>query len=491
MLLSVPVLGNIIIDAVAGLGTWTLIIWVGRLLGICLVPSVLLQRSTRPMTALAWILALIFIPYIGAILWWGLGRNYVERRSRRHEQARDRLAESFAALPHSGDATTDDKYPILHDEGGLFPQTSGNDVAVFRTSETAYDGFAAAIEEATDHIHIQFYIWRRDDTGIRFRDLLAEKARQGVEVRLLYDPVGSVKLGRRFFKPIVDAGGEVAKFLPLQIWEKHLRVNFRNHRKLLVIDGRCGFTGGINISDEYLEWFDMACGYEGDAVLQMQELFAEDWHFATGENLVAPRYFPVDTGRPSYLHGADDPITDVDFRLVASGPDDRVDRIQKMFFVSITSAQNRAYVITPYLVPDGAILTALETAAMRGVDVRIVIPARSDVPLTQYAGRAFWEPLLESGVRLYEFQPRILHAKLLLVDHRTVVMGSANMDVRSFRLNFEANAIMESPTLSAHLHEIFQDALRESEEVQLEEFRNRSRRTRFAEGVARLFSPLL
>lgn len=511
---------------------WSVLVWSGRFLGVLFVPSVLLQRSTRPMAALTWILVLIFLPFVGVILWWGLGRNFMRRTGRRRTRARRQLERSFhnlerAEFPESSDSshkaadeaanepvddaisellpaqyevTEDDDLEehlkdVLRDQYDLFPPTRRNTIAIHHSSRTAFDAYFAAIERAEHHIHFQFYVFREDETGTRFRDLLVEKARQGVEVRVLYDAMGSVSLGRRFFDPLIAAGGKTAPFLPIHIWESRLRINFRNHRKLLIIDGRVGCTGGVNIADEYLEWFDMGFTLNGPVVQQMQEVFAEDWYFATREDLAALEYFPslhrsfvdLTASLPSDQRVHQSSAA----RVVASGPDDRLDTIHKMFFMAITSAEKRLFIITPYFVPDSAILTALQTAAMRGVDVRVIVPGRSDVPLTQHAGRTFWESLMEAGVRIFEYQDSILHTKLLLMDTTHSLLGSANLDVRSFRFNFEVNVVVESRSFNQAMSAIYEDALLESDEVELDEFRLRSRRSRLIEGTARLFSPLL
>lgn len=496
---------------ITDLASWSAFIWLGRVLGICFIPAVLLQRSTRPLSTLVWILVLYFLPYIGVVLWWMLGRNHMRRKKRSLARSRDQMARSFNELERracpqivDSDQTNVDQRDqalttqrlVLRDEFNVFPPTRGNRVAIHARPPQAFDAFIDAIAEAEDHIHFLFYTWRDDETGTRFRDLLIEKAKQGIEVRVLFDGFGSVSIGRRFLRPLAEAGARVATFLPLHFWERRLRINFRNHRKLLVIDGRRAFTGGVNIADEYLQWFDMAYGFEGPVVYQMQEIFAEDWHFATGEDLAAERYFPHLARREprsvtAPAPGDDDLIDDALARVVAGGPDDRLETIHKMFFLALTSARRNLLLITPYFVPDLAILTALQTAAMRGVDVRILVPGRSDVPLTQHAGRAYWESLMESGVRIFEYGGSILHAKLLVLDSTHVIVGSANMDIRSFRFNFEANAVIESRVLNRSMTEIFEDAQEKSDEVVLEEFRCRPRRARLIEGAARLFSPLL
>lgn len=494
----------LVIAWLTDISNWTLFVWSGRIVGVLFVPFVLMERTARPMSAVAWILALLFIPYLGAILWWILGRNHFERTCRQHSRAR---RETSASLDHL-EKMRDEKHlsshssqvqaanPVVQDEYGHFPWTTDNHVAVYRDAATAFDVFADAIERAEDHVHVLFYVWKPDDIGERFRQLFIDASRRGVAVRVLFDAVGSLRIGRRFLTPLQEAGVEAAPFLPVRLWEPRLRVNFRNHRKLVVVDGRCGFTGGINLAEEYLHWFDMAFGFHGPVVQQMQEVFAEDWYFTTGEDLASRQYFPDTTDRADssmleILKHEGPLYEEVSTQLVASGPDDRIDRVHKSFFQAINDANRRLHVITPYFVPDNAILTALQTAAMRGVDVRIILPARSDVPLTQHAGRFFWEQLLESGVRIYEYQAQTLHAKLMILDDDRVSIGSANMDIRSFRFNFEANCIIDSRRLNRRMSDIFRNALNQSDEVDPELFSQRPRTNLFLEGTARLFSPLL
>ncbi|MFU8803523.1 MAG: cardiolipin synthase [Bradymonadaceae bacterium] len=505
-----------------GWSWWTVLAWIGRILGIAHIPYVLLQRGTRPMAALAWILCLFFLPFVGVILWWGLGPNHMKRRRRRRSRSQARISESFSSLAQTIEPTTGHYAEVdritpamrrartlfLHDEHGIFPSTRHNWARVYENATIAFDAFEEAIQGAKHHVHFQFYIWRRDGTGERFRDLLVEKAKEGVEVRVLYDAVGSAQVHRRFLAPLIAAGGKAVPFLPVRLLERRLRINFRNHRKLIIIDGHLGFTGGINIADEYAEWLDLAFGFEGPVVHQLQEIFAEDWYFATQEDLAAKPYFePIsrkDLTRVSVEDEAPTTLPEssstqlsgpaqhqVIARVVSSGPDDTLDTIQKMFFLAITSAKERVFIMTPYFVPDHAIITALQTAAMRGVDVRIILPAKSDVPITQHAGRSYVESLLEVGVQVYEYKRSVLHAKLLVFDRQYVFVGSANMDIRSFRFNFETNCVLESPTLNHQLTRHFLNQVHHSREIHLHEFQQRSKKERLLEGLARLLSPLL
>lgn len=492
-----------LLELPAALDTWTLVVWSGRLVGALLIPSVLLQSSTRPFEAVTWILVLLFIPFLGAALWLLFGRNYLQRQTAGRLRSHRSAARGFAppeSPPPSGKQPAGPAEILMESSAetdrrhDVFPTTTGNAVRLYDPPAVAYDAFAEAIESATDHVHFQYYTWNDDPTGRRFRDLLAERADDGLEVRVLYDAVGSVGLGRRFTGPIAEAGGDAEPFMPVKPWQRRLRANFRNHRKLLIVDGRTAFTGGVNIAEEYRDWFDTAYGFSGPVVDQMQAVFAEDWHFTTGEKLGADRYFSADqpVGLPEPEESDSDSIDrDAAARIVASGPDDPFDNNREMFFLALTSARSRIDIATPYLLPDTAISTALETAALRGVDVRIIVPAQSDVPFTQHASRTFWEPLLRAGVRLFRYRSRIHHAKLMIIDDTHVVLGSSNMDTRSFHLNFEADALVEHPGFNRRLSGLFSDALDESEEVELESFVERPYKTRLLEGVARLFTPVM
>lgn len=332
---------------------------------------------------------------------------------------------------------------LLNADQGVFPATRDNAVEVLLSGDEAYDAFERAVRDARHHIHFEFYIWRADETGRRFRDLLMEKARAGVEVRVLYDGIGGSEVHGEFMRPLVEAGGRAAPFLPVNIFERRLRVNFRNHRKIIVVDGQVGFTGGVNIGDEYREWEDTAVRLEGPVVYQLQEVFAEDWYFATGENLATNLYFPPAFG-PSACEA---PPGSATARVIASGPDLKRQIMHQVFFMAISLARTRIWLVTPYFIPEQSIIAALTTAALRGVDVQLIVPGdgASDVSIARWAGQAFYEELLESGVKIHEYKGKVLHAKVLLVDDVWSFVGSANLDIRSFRLNFEINCLVSDP----------------------------------------------
>lgn len=485
------------------LDTLLLLRALGFALAALFLPTVLLQRKDRPMAALAWILCLLTLPLLGVVLWWIFGLTHMRRKRRKRAHAMAQVTESLSATladlegePSQDDgldvvtvAGEDGTPPLFEQAEGVFPATRRNRVAVYLNGDEAFDAFEEAILAAEHHIHFEFYIWENDDTGRRFRDLLAQRAREGVEVRVIYDAVGGWNVRGGFLRSIVEAGGQVAPFLPVNLFERRLRINFRNHRKIIVIDGKVGFTGGLNIADEYRDWLDMAFRFDGPVVYQLQEVFAEDWFFTANEDLGAAAYFPdVEEVLERCVEGDDACV-----RVITSGPDSRQRSIQKAFFLGITMARQRVWLTTPYFVPGEALITALEVAAIRGVDVRLIVPGEgaSDVPITRVAGRSFYERLIEAGVRVFEYRSRVLHAKSMIVDHEAVFVGSANLDMRSFRLNFEANCLVADRRVNDALAEVFQAMLEDCDEVALEAVRARPRWQKLMEGGARLFSPLL
>ena len=491
-----------------GVSFFTFATWGCFVLALLFVPSVLLQRRERPMAALAWILCLIELPLLGIALWWLFGLTHMRRRKKKHRRAmkqietklarrRERLAQApsieeapSAQLPHDERDELDELERVVDFfdiEAGVFPSSSGNRVTAYVNGEEAFEAFAEAVRSAKESVHFEFYIWSSDETGRHFRDLLIECAERGVEVRALYDAIGGAKVHGEFMKPLHRAGGESAPFLPVNLLERRLRINFRNHRKIIVIDGRVAFTGGINLADEYARWQDTAYRFEGPVVHQFQEVFAEDWFFASGKDLIEERYFPEEVLEPKA--GAEHTVV----RLLASGPDSRASAIHKAFFIAITRARQRIWLMTPYFIPDEAIMMGLETAALRGIDVRIVVPGAdaSDVAVAHWAGRAFYERLLGAGVAIHEFSGKILHAKHLLIDRSWSFVGSSNMDIRSFRLNFETNCVVHDYRLNHQLAEYFLASLERSERIDFERFDGRPKRAKLLEATMRLFSPLL
>jgi cardiolipin synthase len=473
--------------------------WFGAFLAavaLALIPLVVIRRK-EPSSTIAWILTLLFLPAVGPILFLLFGRDRVRWPARRKRQADALMGAMVVAETGNqgldlsvGPVELNDLEKQIFQLGSQLSQgvaTNGNRVDVLVEGQVVYDTLGKAIDEARHHVHAEFYLIRNDQTGAWFRDKLAQAAKRGVEVRLLCDGYGCLALGRRWRRPLRRAGAKVGLFMPMRSLLLQ-PVNLRNHRKIVVVDGRLALTGGVNIGNEYRgemrgigRWRDTHLCIEGPATAGLQRVFLQDWFFATGESVDAKRYFPS-------WNGASGKAT---VAVVPSGPDTRTEAIHRLFFAAISGATERVWITTPYFVPDTALFVALQVAAMRGVDVKLILPSRSNHRVTFHAGRSYYEQLLEAGVHIHEYAPGMIHAKTMVVDGRIVLVGSANMDMRSFRLNFEVHTLLHDESTAKDLEARFLADLAETTPVTLASWSNRPFPWRVAEGAARLVSPLL
>jgi cardiolipin synthase len=463
-----------------------------EILALAFVPMVLLLKKEPPAT-FAWILVILFVPVVGVVLFWYLGRDRVRRpmrhrlvvsapmRSRIGDRLSGQFPEQHAERERVIAAQPEEQRGVMRLAGrmGRGEIRAGNSVEVLVGASPTYEAMLAAIEAATDHIHLEYYIFRPDTTGKMFLAALESAARRGVRVRLLYDGYGSVGLGPAC-RALRRAGGYATPFFPLDPIRRASTINLRNHRKVMIVDGRVGFCGGVNVGNMFLSWRDVHLRVDGPAVADLQRIFVEDWYFAARQDLTLPVFFPD-------LPKAGDAIV----QIVESGPDERVESIQRLLFAAIASARRTVWITTPYFVPDRAVNVALQTAALRGVDVKLIVPRSSNHRVTFHAGRSFYDELLATGVKIHEYVPGMLHTKAMIVDGRFATVGSANLDVRSFRLNFEMIAVLYGPADVARLTAIFDEDLAQTDEVDLERWRNRAISTRMKEGFGRLCSPLL
>ncbi|MEW8624614.1 MAG: cardiolipin synthase [Candidatus Thiodiazotropha sp.] len=454
-----------------------------------LIPTILLQRRESGAT-LAWILVIVFIPFLGLIAFWLLGTTRLHLRRRKRHKIESHLAPEIERLQANSKG---------HPEPERAPQSlihlarqfdgkgplAGNRIEIFRSGQRLFDNLQQAIDSASQHIHLDYYIWQADSTGQRILDALVRAADRGVEVRLLIDDVGSRAAKQRFFLPLQLAGGSIKRFLPVNPLNRQLALNNRNHRKLVIIDGNQAFIGGMNIGDQYAAkaepWIDLHARAEGPVVHSIQETFCQDWFHATAEDLVRRDYFPEPTH-----YGP------VHAQLLSSGPaDERWKSIHLFIFTAITLAQQKVYIETPYFVPDQPILFALRTAALRGIDVRLLLPSRSDHPLVLHAGRSFQDRLLEAGVRIFELNNSMTHAKTITIDGYLSTIGSANLDQRSFRLNFESNLFFLDETITRQMEQEFLDLCTNAEEISLQYRKGLPRTRKMVESACRLLSPVL
>ncbi len=472
---------------------WITLIVEGYLLTLLLVPFVILQRRRQSVATVAWIMAIMVLPYLGSVLFLLFGINRVERRAAFKQLARRELDAQLLGrprnqlLPAEAEHVNGRRLMQLIDRVSGFHATYGNAVEIVADTNRTLGLIEREIASARQSIHLEYYIWREDQTGQRLRDLLIEKARAGVCVRFLFDGIGSLFLGRRFLQPMRDAGIQVANALPGSSLRERWSINLRNHRKIVVVDGTVGFTGGMNIGDEYLGrnpqlgfWRDTHLRLHGPAAEQLQQVFAEDWYFATGEALTQPQLHPQV------------PQTGGDVaQVVSGGPDGDFDAFQTVFFAAINEAQQRITLATSYFIPTPALATALETAALRGVQVRLLVPGVADHQWMVTAGRAWYEQLLRAGVQIYEYQKGPLHSKTLTIDGNWSLVGSPNFDFRSLLLNFEVAVALYGPRPARELEEQFADDLREAVPIDLARFRTRGKWQVLCEQTLLLFAPVL
>lgn len=468
----------------------------GWLLWLVLLGVGLILERRSPTATLAWLLALLFMPYVGALVYFLFGPRRLRRRRLRYSRARTRLVKSAYErlrqdenlLPGFPKTGLEHQLAVLLKRSGQSIPVTALDVRLLETGDGCFEAIEQAIAEAEHHVHLEYYIWQPDGVGTRLRDLLIEKARAGVQVRLLLDAIGSNSVKRAFLKPLQEAGASTAWFNPIRLPRLGpTHVNFRTHRKIVVLDGRVGFIGGINISDHHSSfssnedaWRDTHLRIDGEPVHRLQFIFLEDWYFATEQAPFEPEFFPQFAEQPQNLW----------LHVVESGPDSTQDAIAKFFFAAITGAQQQILLTTPYFVPTEALTTALISAALRGVEVRILVPKRSDSRLVTAAARSYYDELASAGIRIDEYGPPMLHAKVLVIDGRIAAVGSANFDNRSFTLNFEIMAAIYDTGVAQALIRTFHEDLKLARP-----YAKSGRRApigqRLFESAARLLSPLL
>jgi cardiolipin synthase len=482
-----------------------------------------LTTKKNATSAVAWCLLIFFLPLLGPLLFLLFGWQHVHRplsRKRRHK----RLFESIHPSPgmESTPGPTDwpresdgvqepatgevqagprdlagrpsDALPASWEDlarlarrMGAFPVTAGNQVAFYYDGQSAFDAMLEAIRSARHHIHLETFIFQPDGTGRLFLDALTQKARAGVEIRLLYDAMGTRRLTRKLLRSLRAAGGACSVFLPLNLFRRRIQINMRNHRKILVVDGRVAFVGGLNLGDEYLgkvarfgPWRDTHLRLEGPAVASLQRIFIEDWDFAAGEHLQDLPYFPA-------------PVQEGPFQVqvIESGPDREIKGIREMYFAAILRARKRLWIASPYFVPDPGLLDALCLASYLGVDVRLLGLYHPDKWIPFFAARYYWNDVLDAGVKVYQYTKGMMHSKVVLVDGEWGSVGTANLDNRSLYLNFEVNCLIYSPEAVAVLEAAFRHDLHHAIRLDQRVFANRPFAGRLLDNACRLLSPVL
>lgn len=458
-----------------------------------IIYMVFIERR-HPSYIIPWILIIFFLPVLGFILYLVFGFNYFKEKQfrpkseqdramlRRFMERQDRIVEEY--IREEGTTATLE-HVLLKDSSS--PVLMAEQVRAFNDGREKFSALFEAIKVAEHHVHMEYYILRDDRLGRELVDLLTQKAREGVEVRLLLDRMGN-HMPKKRFEEFNHVGGRMAVFFKPLVPFLSLRFNYHDHRKIAVVDGRTGFVGGFNIGVEYLGegpmgcWRDYAAEMSGDAAKALQARFVLDWNYATKEGLDIGdvRYFPPLDGKGS-----------VPVQVVSSGPDSPRTPIKDEYLKLLGMARRYAYIQTPYFIPDESIMDAIRIASLSGVDVRIMFPDKPDHPLVYWASLSFIGQLLPWGVRAYTFDDGFIHAKTAFVDDAISSIGSANWDIRSFRLNFETNGLIYDSGLTRHNRELFERDLKRCTEITPERYHGRKLTVRAREGVARLFAPVL
>ncbi|MDK8183594.1 cardiolipin synthase [Paenibacillus sp. UMB4589-SE434] len=479
---------------------------------------VVLMENRSPQTTLSWLFVLFSYPTLGIILYLLFGRN---SRKRKHVQTYINIAKqarldagvdtevkkaaSLIHMDHIGTQTPEKPELVSHSEVvadrirliGGDNCVGGSSADLLTNGDETFNAIRTAIAEAAHHIHVQYYIYRSDRLGTELRDLLIEKAKQGVQVRFMYDGLGSHALRDRFLVPMKEAGIKVAAFDPIFAYSLTQSANYRNHRKIVVVDGQVAFTGGLNVGDEYMGqskmgfWRDSHLRIEGYAVHDLHRIFLQDWIYAASRTYKETwkQFMHNEDYFPNHL--ADYKGSKGGIQIIPGGPNYKDAKMRDVFLSLMAGAKESIWITTPYFVPDQETLTFLQLAASSGIDVRILYPGKSDSLLSDQASQSYFAVLLAHGVQIYRYKENFTHAKMMLIDGKISSVGTANMDIRSFRLNYEVTAILyDMPVIDDILYSFYED-FKCSTPINPREFVHRKVSKRIVESLTRLLSPLL
>lgn len=487
------------------MNTWSIVVSIVSavfILNVALAAAVVFFERRSPSSTWAWLFVLFFIPVAGFFIYLIFGRNTGkkkafgpkiikdERTYIEFVKNRDGLVDEIENQLFSNDGIKLGKsykhlldFATLNLNSGSW-MTYHNKVKYFTDGNKKFESLINDIRSAENFIHLEYYIFRGDDLGKRIVKELSQKARQGVKVRLMYDFMGNIALPKNFFKELRASGGSVSAFIP----SFFIRLNYRNHRKIAVIDGKIGYVGGFNIGNEYLGivkrfgyWRDTHARFEGEVVDQLQLRFMMDWNFCSEDKFCIDGFYYPAKDIKEYLPS----------QIVSSGPDTRWHNVRNSYFKMINEAEKNIYIETPYFSPDDSIQEALKIAALSGIDVRIIIPAHPDHLFVYWASMSYLGELLEAGVKCYQYETGFIHSKTIFVDGIVGTIGTANMDVRSFALNFEINSFIFDEKKVSELENIFLKDLKDCTEITYENYLKRGKMFKIRESVSRLISPML
>ena len=469
--------------------TLLLIIEILYLLTVASIVVVVISENRNPIKTVAWILAVVFLPFIGIIWYAFFGQDATKRHvisKRMYSKLKRRPLDEMGTPEEFTIPDEHDNLVALLKNMDYNPLLGGNDVKLFTSGEEKFNYLFYDIERAKEHIHIEYYVFIDDDLGKKLQKALIKKAKEGVEVRIIYDSFGSRKVKEKYFEDYRMAGIEVEPFLKLTWSAFTSRLNYRNHRKIIVIDGTIGYLGGMNIADRYIKgldwglWRDTHARIVGKGVQGLQSVFLIDWYFVSQTLITSRKYFP------SIENCGSAPM-----QIVNSGPLSDANELSHGITQAIYDAKKSIFIQTPYFLPPEGMLDALYGASIRGVDVRIMISEKSDVAIVQLASKSYIKNLLKSGVKVYSYTKGFMHSKLMIFDDSLTLIGSANFDARSFEQNFEVEAFIYDNDVTEKAIDIFIEDQKNTEQQHLKDWLKRPIVNRFIESLLRLFAPLL
>lgn len=476
---------------------WYALFIVNYILAISAVITIFFKRI-NPTKTLSYIIVLVFFPFVGLLIYYLFGQEYRKNKIFKKKRVlNERVVQSIDDELELNREEVKQVQAFLEDKIKLVkllrtndnePLSLNNKVEIFKSGDDKFEALLKDIKRAEHHIHLEYYIVKDGKIGLKVLNALCEKAKAGLQVRLIYDDVGS-KISRSMKRKLTHAGVRHRAFMPVFFSKFTGKMNYRNHRKIAVIDGVIGYVGGVNISDEYVNqyrdkgyWRDTHSRIYGEAVKSLQVHFLSTWDFVSNENIAS--YKPL-------FPKVEDFKEKVAIQIAASGPDTDWANIMEVIFTAILTAQKYVYITTPYFVPNSKMLTAIQIAAKSGVDVRLIIPKKSDSWIVKHASNSYLKALLDAGVKIYKYHEGFIHAKTMVIDDVFCTIGTSNMDYRSFNINFEINSFMYDSVQSEILKSHFFEDLTQSTLIEYETFLNRSKFEKFKESYARLWSPLI
>ncbi len=472
-------------------------IYIALLTAVCI--KILLDTKSSS-KALAYIVFVLVFPIIGMVFYFAVGVNH--RKKKLYQRKLEFDETSFPELKEKTKEFTKttldaEKYKLTYfaplaqfcSEESF--SSNNNQVELLTNGEEKFPAFIESIQSAQHHIHIEYYIYDNDDIGTEIANLLIKKAKEGVKVRFIYDDFGSKNLSKKFIKKMLNAGVEAVPFYKITFAYFANRLNYRNHRKILVVDGTVGYVGGINVSDKYynngkkdLFWRDTHLKITGASVLNLQHIFLTDWNFCANQNVhFSANYFPITNQNQQYGEQL--------VQIIASGPDSKQPSIMYSLIQAILLSKKEIMITTPYFIPEKSFLDALKIAKLSGVSIKIIVPYSSDSAFVNATCKSYYEELLEVGIEIYLYQKGFVHAKTIVCDEFISIVGTANLDNRSFDLNFEVNAIVYDNVLAKELKSRFETDLKHSKKIDYDAWKSRPLHIKTIEKITHLFAPLL